>query len=720
MIKKLIHWAIYNRLVVLLLAVVLLAFGVYAFLHVNVEAYPDPAPAIVEVVCQYPGASAEEVERQVTIPMEVALAGMPGLTYTRTQSFFELCHIRNQFEYGIEYQAAKQEIINRFQTAQLPAGVVPQISPQSPIGEMFRYTLRNPVDSKGQPIYSLNDMKSLQDFTLERLFRRLPRIGDVTSYGGTVKRYEIHPDPVRMQRYGITLQQLKDAVSSSNNNVGAQYVSQGEAVQVVRSLGLIGQGEDPIETAMAMTDPVAARDYLRAEEQRRIREIRQTVINATGNVPVHVDDVVEGGPLKFSDVPGVQGVVVGYQTRLGRVMRSRPRRDDRGNEVLDEHGRREWVNCDDVVQGIVLLRKGEQSLPALASIEALVDELNNTPGRLLPGVQLEMLYDRTELIDVTTHTVRENLLAGMGLVAVVLVMFLSNVRSALIVAINVPLALLFAFVVLFVRGKSANLLSIGAVDFGIIVDSSVIIVENVYRHLTGGLHADLPLEQRILRASGEIDRSLFFSTAIMVCAFLPLFTMAGPEGQIFGPMADTYAFALGGALLLALTLSPVLCVLFLGGVQPTRDNLLVRWFRASYLRQLGWCLAHPWITLGGFSVVVGITIALLPLVGREFMPELEEGNIWVQGFFPLNSSLEEVCQRVRVARDIMKKFPETQEVFSQAGRPDDGTDPSSFYMAEFFLPMKPSSEWPEVKPQKVGCPGFAPSGRGPRKRSSRN
>jgi cobalt-zinc-cadmium resistance protein CzcA len=694
MIKQLIRWAVNSPLVVVLLALMLVGFGLYAFQHVNVEAYPDPAPAIVEVVAQYPGASAEEVERQVTIPLEVALAGMPKLTSTKTQSLFELCHIRNQFEYGVEFRTAKQEVINRLQQAQLPAGVVPQISPESPVGEIFRYTLSNPKDAEGKPIYSLNDLKSLQDYTLERQFRRVPRIDDVASYGGTVKRYEIHLDPARMQRYGISLQQIKDAISSSNANIGAQYLIQGEAAHVVRSVGLIGQGQDPMDTAMAMTDPIAARDYLRAEDQRRIREIRQTVVNATNNVPIHVDDLVEGGALKPNDLPGKRGVVVGFQTRLGRVMRSRPLVDAKGNEVLDGNGRRKWVDDDDVVQGIVLLRNGEQSLPALEGVRKLVRELNETPGRLLPGVRIEVLYDRTDLIHVTTHTVRENLLVGMGLVTVVLLMFLSNVRCALIVAINVPLALLFAFVVLFLRGKSANLLSIGAVDFGIIVDSSVIIVENIYRHLSGGMHAELPLRERILRAAGEIDHSLFFSTAIMVCAFVPLFTMAGPEGQIFGPMADTYAFALGGALLLALTLAPVLCAALMGRLKPTPDNWMVRRFRTSYLRQLRWCLAHPWITLAAFVGLIGLTIALLPLVGREFMPELDEGGIWIQAMYPLNSSLEESCRRALMARDIMKQYPEVEEVFTQVGRPDDGTDPSSFYFAETYLPLKPHSRWP--------------------------
>ncbi len=324
MINRLVRWAMHNRLVVILLAAGLLGYGIYAFRKVNVEAYPDPAPAIVEVVARYPGASAEEVERQVTIPLEVALAGMPGLAITRTQSLFELCHVSNQFEYGVDPAQARQEVLNRLRLADLPAGVTPDISPRSPTGEIFRYVLIGPKDSAGRDIYDPNDLKSLQDNTLERLFRRLPRVVDVTSYGGTVKRYEIHPDPARMQRYGITLQQLKDAIASNNSNVGGDYIIQGGAAHVVRSLGLLGMGQDPMETAMGMKDPVAARNYLRAEEERRIREIRQIVLSATNNVPVRVGDVVEGGPLRAGSPLGRQGVVMGYQTRLGHVMRSLP------------------------------------------------------------------------------------------------------------------------------------------------------------------------------------------------------------------------------------------------------------------------------------------------------------------------------------------------------------------------------------------------------------
>jgi cobalt-zinc-cadmium resistance protein CzcA len=688
MFSNSIDWALKNPLAVLLLAAALAGYGTHAFLQVNVEAYPDPAPAIIEVVARFPGASAEEVERQVTIPLEVALAGMPGLTDTRSQSLFELGHIRSQFDYDTDHVRARQEVINRLPLADLPPGVEARISPQSPTGEIFRYRLVNPRDSQGQPIYNLNDLKALQDWTIERRLRRIPRVAGVTSFGGTVKRYEIHPDPGRMQRYHVSLQQIKDAVSESNSNVGAEYVVQGEAVQVVRSLGLVGEGRDPADQAMALADPIAARDLLRSEEQRRIRELRQIVLTVTNNVPVRLDDIVEGGPLMPGEKYSPRGIVVGHQTRLGRV------RFSRSPAAAAGLGSSSWDEDNDIIQAVVLLRKGEESLPALRDINALVEEFNTTPGRLLPGVKIEPFYDRTQLIDVTSQTVQGNLLAGMALVVVILLMFLNNVRSALIVAINIPLALLFAFSVLYLRGKSANLLSIGAVDFGIIVDSSVIMVENTYRHLTSGLHADLPWEERIARASREILRSLFFSTAIMVCAFLPLFTMTGPEGQLFGPMAQTYALALGGALLLALLLSPVLCSLLLRSVKPRAENWFIRRLQSRYLLQLRWCLSHRVLTLAVFAAVVAVTVAALPLMGREFMPELEEGNIWVQAALPLNSSLAESSNRLREVCENMQRYPEIETIVGQVGRPDDGTDPAGFYSAEIFLPLKPQDEWP--------------------------
>jgi cobalt-zinc-cadmium resistance protein CzcA len=742
MVRRLIEWSLQNPLIVMLVVAALVGVGLFSFLNVNVEAYPDPAPAIIEVIAQWPGASAEEVERKVTIPLEVQLAGMPGLKYTRSKSLGGLSHLRNQFDYGIDFFAARQEVINRLNSVQgLPGGVTPQISPESPTGELVRYVLVSPRDARGREHYNLNDLKALEDVTLEREFKRIPGVIDVTSFGGTVKRYEIQPDPERMQRYGMTLAQLYNALGNSNANVGGDSLPQGTTAMNVRGLGYFGQGLDPAQFVLGqevrefdamlaadrrlaepirqrlkgslrsatLTPPLSATEIaelkrlrkaadtraasvaapvIRAAEADRLREIRRTVVASVNNVPVRIEDLVDGGPLRSpADDSGTRGVVVGYQTRLGNVARS----------IRTESG---WKDEPDIVMGIVLMRKNEHSVPTLNKINAKIDDLNDHPGRLLPGVQLERIYDLTRLIHVTTETVQENLILGMALVTLVLFMFLSNVRSALIVAINVPLALLFAFSVLFLRGKSANLLSIGAVDFGIIVDSSVIMVENIYRHLSAGEHADLPLRQRILRASSEVQRPLLFSTLIMICAFLPLFTMSGPEGQIFGPMADTYAFALGGALLLALMLAPVLCLFFFKRLQPARDNFLVRWLKSRYLHQLELCLKFRWLTLAVMGGLLAFTLCLLPGLGHEFMPELEEGNLWIRGTFPVNISLDESTEKVRIARSVIGEFAEVDGVVSQVGRPDDGTDPTGYYNTEFYIPLKPEKEWPKVKPHE--------------------
>jgi cobalt-zinc-cadmium resistance protein CzcA len=768
MIRKLIEWSLENPLIVILVSLALIGFGVFAFLHVNVEAYPDPAPPIVEIVATTNGMSTEEVERQVSVPLEVTFAGMPGLKFTRSKSLFGLSHLRLQFDYGTDYLADRQEVINRLSTISqpLPPGVSPQISPESPTGEIYRYTLNAPKDEYGRDIYTLNDLKALQDWVLERQFRQVNRIVDVSSSGGTIRRYEIHPDPALMARYGITLTQLQNALTNSNMNVGGDLISQGHIMMNVRSVALFSGAEDPVRKVMGMKDPNpdaaallekasadlaedeavlheagrfrffpdkvvslrsekaartieakradvrelreaqrrrvarAAADVLRAEERRRIAEIRSLVITSVNSRPIRVEDVVEGGRLGPKELPGQRGVVVSNQTRLGMIGHSRRFNGTEGylpNLIDDADGNFVGYDEADKVQCIVLLRKLEDSLPAIHDVEEKVTELNDPEsGRLLPGVTIDPYYDRSELINITTETVRENLFVGIALVTLILFMFLSNVRTALIVALNIPLALLFAFSVLFLRGKSANLLSIGAVDFGIIVDSSVIMVENVYRHLATGEHAELPLKERILRSSGEITRPLLFSTLIMVCAFLPLFTMRGPEGQLFGPMADTYAFALGGALILAVTLTPVLCLFFFKHLRPVPDNLMVRFLKTRYLWQLKVCLSYRWATIAVMGALIVGTGFLIPHLGNEFMPELEEGNLWVRGTSSLNTSLERGAHVAREARTIMMGYPEVEQVVSQLGRPDDGTDSVGFYNSEYFVPLKPQSEWPPM------------------------
>lgn len=697
MIPALLRWAVYNTLVVILVALALVGVGVYSLLYLNVEAYPDPAPAIVEVVTQYPGASAEEIEREITIPLEVALAGMPGLQSTRSKSLAGLSHVRNQFRYGTDFFRARLEVLNRLKSVSLPEGVDPELANTTPTGEIYRYILHNPTDPAGRGIYDLRDLKALQDWVLEREFRRVPRIADVVSFGGLVKRYEVQPDPERLKSFGISLSQLEDALRASNANVGGDFIIEGPTVQSVRGLGLIGRGIDPTQGLRADTDPLEAARYLRREEQSRLDEIRKIVLTASNNVPVRVGDVVGGGAHPAGGAQSEpRGVVVGATPRLGQVAVSRPTLDAGGNEALDADGQRTWLDRPDCVEGIVLLRKAEQSLPALHDVKAKVQELN-TNGRLLPGVQIEPIYDRERLVDLTTHTVRENVLVGIGLVTLILLVFLNNVKSALIVAINIPLALLFALAVLYFRGRSANLLSLGAVDFGIIVDSSVIMVEAIFRSLSAGEAKELPLKERILRASGEVERSLFFSTIIMVFALLPLFTMQGPEGQIFGPMADTYAFALGGALILSLTLSPVLCRLFFGNLRPARDNWLVSGVKGFYLWQLRQALRLRGLVAAGFVLLIVGTGAAIPFLGAEFMPELEEGNVYVRGTFPVNASIEEVVKKAAEARKILQQYPEAELILNQVGRPGDGTDPTGFYNCEISIPLKRHEEWPLVR-----------------------
>ena len=410
MVLKLIDWAVANPLVVLILTAALAIGGGYAFTHVNIEAYPDPAPAIIEVVAQYPGASAEEVERQVTIPLEVALAGMQGLETTRSKSLFGLSHIRNQFTYERDYEQAKQDVLNRLATVNLPPGVTAQISPASPIGEILRFTLENPRDPvTGKPLYTLNDLKAVQDYAIQRELLRVPRIAGVTGIGGAVKQYEVQPDPDRLRQYGVSLAQLQSALGNANANGSGDNLTQGQSIVVVRPLGLIGQGQDPHQQVLSMTDPREAARFLRAEEARRLVEIRQVVVASVNNVPVRVDHLVDGGPLLNADgTPrvhdahlGASGVIVWRQTRQGRVGISRPRMDAAGKPVRNPDGTPVWDDEDDVIQGIVLLRKGEESLPALQGVLAKIEELNQ-PGHLPPGVKIVPYYNRTDLIDRTT------------------------------------------------------------------------------------------------------------------------------------------------------------------------------------------------------------------------------------------------------------------------------------------------------------------------------
>ena len=644
MVRALITWSLHNRFIVLLGTLGLIILGIHSALNLNVEAYPDPTPPLVEVLTQNPGASPEEMERLIGVPLETALNGMPGLKYLRSISLAGLTDIKCQFEYGTDYWAARQEVINRIgMVTGLPQGVSPGLSPWSPIGEIVRYVLEGPN-------YTLSQRKAVQDWVLARAFKTVPGVIDVTGFGGTVKQYQILLDTQLMRRYDVTLQMVTDAITKANANVGGNILSLGPQSHNVRAIGLIGEGTDSLDP------PVA--DHAYSIEVEKLEDIQDIIVTTYNNMPVYIRQIAR--------------VVMGYQPRLGLVGRN---------------------GENDVVQGIVLMRKYEKSLPTAKAVQKKTDEINKS-GILPKGMKIVPFNRRTDLVDVTTYNVEHNLAVGMGLVILILFVFLGDITSAGIVAIMIPLALLFSVTVLFLQGKSANLLSIGAVDFGIIVDSSVIIVENIYRHITAhDSDRSLSLIDRIITASHEIERALFFSTTIIVCAFIPLFSMTGPEGALFGPMANTYAFAICGALVLAVTLTPVLCSYLFHNKKEEKETFVDRMMKLRYLMNLDRVLRHRYMLLLGMGSLFFFTCTLIPKLGGEFMPPLEEGNLWIRAILPRTVTLEEAARIAPRLREVIGSIPEIKGVMSQVGRPDDGTDVTSYFNIEFNAPLIPMEHW---------------------------
>jgi len=653
MVRAIISWSLHNRLIVLLGVAALIAAGVHSALNLDVEAYPDPTPPLVEIITQNPGASPEEMERLVGVPLETALNGMKGLKYLRSTSLAGLNDIKCIFEYGTDYWAARQEVINRLAFVDgLPAGAAPELSPWSPTGEIVRYVL------EGER-YTLNQLKAVQDWVLERALKTVPGVIDVSGFGGTVKQYQILVDPRLLRQYEVSMQQVEDAIDGSNANVGGDVLMLGSQAHNVRAVGLLGKGVDPL-------DPENAPRALEIEIEK-LDDLNRVVVTSRDGEPVYLRQLAT--------------TVVGSRPRLGVV--------GRGEE-------------DDVVEGIVLMRKGEQALPTAEAVRLKFEEIERE--KLLPeGMRIRIFNQRTDLVHVTTHNVLHNLVVGMALVVAVLFIFLGDIASAGIVAIMIPLALLFSITVLYYRGESANLLSIGAVDFGIIVDSSVIIVENIYRHLTApGADRSRPLVDRIIEASNEIEHALFFSTTIIVCAFIPLFSMSGPEGALFGPMANTYAFAILGALLLALTLAPVLCSFFFQHKEQEEDTIVDRLMKRRYLHNLDRVLNHRFLTMAVMGGLLVATVLMIPTLGGEFMPQLEEGNLWIRAILPRTVSLETAAQMAPKLRAVIAETPEVRGVMSHVGRPDDGTDVTSYFNIEFNVPLRPMEEWrPGMTREKI-------------------
>jgi cobalt-zinc-cadmium resistance protein CzcA len=640
-VNAIVTFALRQRILIMALLVLVLAAGGVAFLNLNIEAYPDPVPPLVDIVTQNTGQSAEEIERYITIPIEVQMAGIPNVQVIRTISLFGLSDVKVQFTYDFTYQQAEQWVINRLsQLAPLINGAQPTISPTSPIGEIYRYRVVGP------PGYSVTDLKTLQDWVLERRFKAVPGVIDVTGWGGTTKTYEVAVDPRKLMAHGLGLPQVLQALGNANINVGGQTVNIGPQAAVVRGVGLVHSADD----------------------------MRNTVLAVNGGAPVFLADVAD--------------VRIGHLPRLGIA----------GHDEVD-----------DIVQGIVLMRRGAQSIPTIKRVKQEVAKVN-AAGILPPGVSIERIYDRSDLIRVTTRTVLHNMVAGIVLIFLLQWAFLGNLRSAVVVATTIPFALAFAIGLMVVRGESANLLSVGAIDFGLVVDATVIMVENIFRHLT---EPESALDERptilhrlrpptgfsgrfaaISVAAAEVSQSIFFAATIIIAGFVPLFTLSGIEGHIFGPMAKTYAYAIAGGLIATFTIAPALSALLLPARVIERETWFMRGLRRIYQPAVEFALGNRELMLGG-SLLIGIlALAALRSLGLEFLPKLEEGNLWIRATFPPSISLEESNGYVNRMRAVMRSFPEVETIVSQHGRPDDGTDATGFFNAEFFVPLKPFDRWP--------------------------
>ena len=598
-----------------------LAAGIWALVRLDIEAYPDPSPPLVDVITQNPSWSAEEMEQQVTVPIETALNGIPRLQYVRSISLFGLSDVKLYFEFDSDYFRDRQEVLNRLQTVTLPQNLQPQLSPWSAVGEIYRYQL------KGEG-YSLNEIKATQDWFVRRELKQVPGIVDVTTFGGTTKQYQAEIDPSKLLQYNVTLPQVLTAIAASNQNAGGNYLQVGSQNVNVRGVGLL----------------------------KGISEMGGVLIAERNGAPVFLRDLAE--------------IHEGHQPPLGRV--------GRGGE-------------NNIVKGTVLLQRGEQSLPALDGLRAKIQALN---GGLLPrGMKIDPIYDRTALIKTTTGTVRHVVLTGLLLVTVLLLIFLGDVPIALVTALTIPFAVLFAFGLMFGTGRSANLISIGAVDFGIIVDSAIVVLENIYRRV----HEATSDEHRydlIAEATAEAAKPVLFSTLIILVAFIPLFTMQGVPGRIFSPMSVTYGFALTGALIFALLFAPVLAS-YRRAVQSghVADTRLVHWLKHHYERLLIRALRSRKIVASVAGVFLLVSVALFWVIGGEFMPKLEEGNLWIRTTLPQDVSFDYAARLSDEMRGILRSFPEVRQVVSQIGRPDDGTDTTTFNNIEFQVDLKPQSSW---------------------------
>src|SRR5271169_244541 len=618
MIHRIVQASLRQRFLVLMLTGFIMVAGVISFRRMPVDAYPDLSPPQVELITQWPGHAAEEVERLVTLPIELEMNGVPHMVVMRSISLYGLSDVILTFEDSTNDYFARQIVFERIAQASLPAGVTPSMAPLfSPSGLVYRYVLESPDRSP-------QELKTIEDWVVERAYRSVHGVADDSGFGGTVMQYQVLLDPARLYGYHLTVPQVMTALGANNSNAGGGFYSQGGQFYYVRGIGLV----------------------------RNTSDIGNIVIGSQNGVPTRVRDVGE--------------VTIGHAPRLG------------------EFG---FNKNDDSVEGVILMRRGEQTQTVLQGVEAKTKELNE---RILPpDVKVRPFYDRSDLVRLTTDTVEANLLRGMVLVLIVLIFFLVSFRAAIIVAFTIPLALLFSFIFLHAHDVAANLLSIGAIDFGIIIDGTLVMVENIYRELGLRRGREYDLHEVILAAAKDVDRPIFYSVAVIIAGYLPIYALSGPSGKLFHPMADTMSIALVGALILTLTFVPVMCAYwFRKGVHET-VNKPFEWVRRKYAVRLDWCLDRPKLTLALAVGLFGASLLLIPFIGGEFMPHLDEGALWVRATLPYTISYEEASKFAPKIRTILMRYPQVTEVGSELGRPDDGTDATGFFNCEFYVGLKP-------------------------------
>jgi heavy metal efflux system protein len=635
MIAGLVDFALNNRWLVLGAAILLFGWGILSFHNLPVEAYPDVANNYVQVITQWPGRAAEEVEQQVTIPIEIQMAGIPHLVHLRSTTLAGLSSLMLIFDDDSVNDWNREKVLERLSQVTLPAGLQPQIGTDySPVGQIMFYRL-----TSSNPSYGNVELKSLEDWTIEKQFKSVPGVVDVSSFGGKTKNYQVNVDPEKLISYGLSIGQVEQALANNNINAGGSFIEQGQQQINVREVGLV----------------------------TNVSDIENIVIRAQGGTPVRIRDVAT--------------VVQGSQIRLGQMGYALHRLD---GKIIDD---------DDTVDGIVLLQKGADEDPTLEAVHQKIKELNE---RVLPkGVRVVPYLDRSDLVHYTTHTVLHNLTEGIILVVIVLFFFLGNVRGALIVSLTIPFALLFASICLDLRHIPANLLSLGALDFGMVVDGAVVIVENIVRHLNRPNPTGRTTLERIRESTHEVQRPVFYAIGIIIAAYLPIFTLQAVEGRLFKPMAWTVAFALLGALLFSMLLAPVLASFFFNKGAKEWHNPFMEWLTRRYRIAADWAITHHKVTFTFAGCVLALSAFLLfsGVLGSEFLPHLDEGAIWVRGTLAPSEGPTDGVATMNKARVILASFPEVTQVASQVGRPDDGTDTTGFFNTEYFVDLKPKEQW---------------------------